>query len=313
MPEAAFKDMWATIGRGKPWTGVVKNRRKNGDHYWVVANVTPIMESGKPTGYMSVRTKPTPAQVEQAQALYAAMARDAAEGSPPLPAWRAARLRLSGLRGQKIQQFWSSGVPRLEPGQGRAVVLIAMLPHLLGLSSAGNAWVQFGALLFGSVLELVWFERRINANITGRRASLRPNWPRATSPRTCTTISYDPLGRPARTPAPDPDHLARRGRRRAPRDRRLHRPPRPALPRAANDLSARTESQASNLEQTSATMNQLASTLGETAESARQVARHSAHSTEVAQSTAAQPSTKSAAPWPRSRSFRRRRWARSWA
>mgnify|MGYP003352761999 CR=1 FL=1 len=49
MPPEAFKDMWATIGRGRPWSGVVKNRRKNGDHYWVVAHVVPIMKAGKAT------------------------------------------------------------------------------------------------------------------------------------------------------------------------------------------------------------------------------------------------------------------------
>lgn len=35
MPPAAFKDFWETIQQGKPWSGLVKNRRKNGDHYWV--------------------------------------------------------------------------------------------------------------------------------------------------------------------------------------------------------------------------------------------------------------------------------------
>jgi PAS domain S-box-containing protein len=52
MPPEAFYDMWATIGRGRPWTGIVKNRHKNGDHYWVEANVTPIMEGGKPKSYI---------------------------------------------------------------------------------------------------------------------------------------------------------------------------------------------------------------------------------------------------------------------
>lgn len=32
MPAEAFRDMWRTIGSGLPWTGLVKNRRKNGDH-----------------------------------------------------------------------------------------------------------------------------------------------------------------------------------------------------------------------------------------------------------------------------------------
>ena len=70
MPPEAFADLWATLQAGEPWTGMVKNRRKNGDFYWVVANVVPIRERGRVTGYMSVRTAPTRAQVEQADLLY---------------------------------------------------------------------------------------------------------------------------------------------------------------------------------------------------------------------------------------------------
>jgi len=70
MPEAAFKDLWATIEAGKPWTGLVKNRRKNGDHYWVEAHVTPIRENGQISGYLSVRRKPESGQVAAAEALY---------------------------------------------------------------------------------------------------------------------------------------------------------------------------------------------------------------------------------------------------
>ncbi|CAB3653808.1 hypothetical protein LMG3441_00187 [Achromobacter kerstersii] len=46
MPEDAFADLWRTIQRGESWTGVVKNRRKDGGYYWVLANVTPIIERG---------------------------------------------------------------------------------------------------------------------------------------------------------------------------------------------------------------------------------------------------------------------------
>src|SRR5574343_208889 len=68
MPEEAFEDMWRTLKAGRPWTGLVKNRRKNGDHYWVVANATPVVEAGQVTGYMSVRTRPTREQVQAADA-----------------------------------------------------------------------------------------------------------------------------------------------------------------------------------------------------------------------------------------------------
>lgn len=70
MPEEAFADLWKTLQAGKPWTGLVKNRRKNGDHYWVVANATPIREGNAVTGYMSVRTRPTREQIEAADGLY---------------------------------------------------------------------------------------------------------------------------------------------------------------------------------------------------------------------------------------------------
>ena len=70
MPAEAFADLWATIKTGMPWTGMVKNRCKNGDYYWVFANITPVIENGHPIGYMSVRTKPTREQVKEAAALY---------------------------------------------------------------------------------------------------------------------------------------------------------------------------------------------------------------------------------------------------
>jgi methyl-accepting chemotaxis protein len=83
MPAAAFKDLWDTMKAGKPWNGVVKNRCKNGDFYWVEANVTPIREGGAVTGYLSVRTKPSQAQVEAATRLYELMN----QGKAPGPGW----------------------------------------------------------------------------------------------------------------------------------------------------------------------------------------------------------------------------------
>ncbi len=70
MPAEAFADMWHYLKQGIPWTGLVKNRCKNGDFYWVRANVTPIKEHGKVTGYLSVRTKPSRDQIEQAGKAY---------------------------------------------------------------------------------------------------------------------------------------------------------------------------------------------------------------------------------------------------
>ena len=57
MPTAAFEDMWSTIQSGRLWTALVKNRRKDGDHYWVRANAAPIRQRGEITGYLSVRVQ----------------------------------------------------------------------------------------------------------------------------------------------------------------------------------------------------------------------------------------------------------------
>ncbi|MCL6484803.1 MAG: PAS domain-containing protein, partial [Janthinobacterium lividum] len=73
MPAEAFADMWASIQAGTPWTGLVKNRCKNGDFYWVRANVTPIREAGKTIGYMSVRVKADKDQVQATEQAYAAI------------------------------------------------------------------------------------------------------------------------------------------------------------------------------------------------------------------------------------------------
>ena len=70
VPPAVFEHMWATLKGGEPWMGIVKNRCKNGDHYWVNAYVTPMRENGKVVGFESVRVKPTAEQVRRAEALY---------------------------------------------------------------------------------------------------------------------------------------------------------------------------------------------------------------------------------------------------
>ncbi len=70
MPPAAFEDLWNHIKKGQPWCGIVKNRCKNGDYYWVEAFVSPVYKNNKIIGYQSVRSKPTAQQIKDAEALY---------------------------------------------------------------------------------------------------------------------------------------------------------------------------------------------------------------------------------------------------
>ena len=73
MPSQAFADLWTTVKGGRPWEGLVKNRTKSGDFYWVRANVTPVMENGQLTGYISIRSKPSRAQIRAADNAYTAI------------------------------------------------------------------------------------------------------------------------------------------------------------------------------------------------------------------------------------------------
>ena len=73
MPAVMFEGLWTDLKANKPWAGMVKNRCKSGDYYWVYANVTPVREGGLTVSYMSVRSVPTRQQVIEAESLYTSM------------------------------------------------------------------------------------------------------------------------------------------------------------------------------------------------------------------------------------------------
>ena len=98
MPEAAFADLWRTIQSGRTWSALVKNRRKDGDHYWVRANATPVRRDGEVVGYLSVRTRPGDDEVREHAALYTHMAEHAG--------------RWCVHRGQAIRAGWAGLLSR---------------------------------------------------------------------------------------------------------------------------------------------------------------------------------------------------------
>jgi aerotaxis receptor len=81
MLPGAFAWLWDTIKEGRPWRGIVKNRAKNGDFYWVDALVVPVLKNNQTIGYMSVRTEPSRQQIADAEALY----RQLKEGKASIP------------------------------------------------------------------------------------------------------------------------------------------------------------------------------------------------------------------------------------
>ena len=127
MPPEAFADMWQTLKAGEPWTGLVKNRRKDGDFYWVVANVVPIKEEGTITGFMSVRTRPMRDEVERAEDLYRRLREGRAQG-------------LAIRRGAVVRTAWwarLAGLRRLPLGRRLGLMLGTQAALLLGLAAAG--------------------------------------------------------------------------------------------------------------------------------------------------------------------------------
>ncbi|NII12242.1 PAS domain-containing methyl-accepting chemotaxis protein [Oleiagrimonas sp. C23AA] len=151
MPREAFRDLWATIKSRQPWSAIVKNRRKDGDHYWVRANVTPIIAGDNVVGYMSVRTYPSREDVRVAEQLYAQMVEDEKAGRPT---------RIYLRAGQPVRRGW---LPRLVRAFTRrvewrlvaAATLIAcgpLLPHVFHLPARHEEVATLACMVLGIVV-----------------------------------------------------------------------------------------------------------------------------------------------------------------
>ncbi|MGE0330469.1 MAG: methyl-accepting chemotaxis protein [Ramlibacter sp.] len=280
MPPEAFRDMWETIRGGRPWSQLVKNRRKNGDHYWVMANVTPLMEAGKPVGYMSVRTKPAREQVRQAEALYASMREQAQAGALKVRL-NGGQLEKRGLRG-RLARLTRPGVTAKMTtallSMSAAAVATELLagsagPIVLGAAMAGQA-----ALLAGLAW---WLHHAITVPL--RDATLIANAIAAGDlTQSFTTNRSDEVGGALR--ALNQLHVNLQAmvsdvRSEAQRiDTAANE-----IAAATQDLSGRTESQASSLQETAAAIEQIAATVGQNANSAGEASRKAGNAGQVAE------------------------------
>ncbi|WP_368982236.1 methyl-accepting chemotaxis protein [Enterobacter asburiae] len=148
MPKAAFADMWYTLQQGEPWSGIVKNRRKNGDHYWVRANAVPMVRRGQVTGYMSIRTKATAEEIAIVEPLYRALN----DGS--------CKKRVH--KGLVVGKGWLGKLPAM-PLRWRVrsvmAALFALLAATLVATSAG--WMPLVAAAVVMLLGTLLFEQQI--------------------------------------------------------------------------------------------------------------------------------------------------------
>lgn len=130
MPKAVFENLWATIKQGRPWVGMVKNRVKNGDHYWVDAHITPVIEKGQLQGFQSVRVAPDEAAVKRAESCYRRMRNGGRTGGAPALSWTAR------LFGTQLAALLLLAVLAVSPLSGPAlwVAVLAVLAAGTGTS-----------------------------------------------------------------------------------------------------------------------------------------------------------------------------------
>ncbi len=277
MPEEAFADLWTTLGRGLPWTGLVKNRRKNGDFYWVLANVTPIQVDGRTQGFMSVRSKPERSQILEAEQIYRSIREGASahltirQGSVVRRGWRDV-LTLVRLVSIRKRIAWTTGMGAalalllgaLGWWQASALVKIAgepsSLPVLIAAACglAALALAGFGYFIVQTILKPLDKASGVARAIAG--GSLLLKFPTAATDETGQLMrALNQMS--ANLVAVVSDVSANVG----------------SIATAAteiaagnHDLSSRTEEQASSLEETAASMEELTSTVKQNADNARQ-------------------------------------------
>ena len=267
MPEETYRDMWATIQSGQPWSGMVKNRRKNGDYYWVMANVTPLMEGEQPRGYLSVRTCPTRGQIDAAEALYATMRAEKSAGTQ-VHRLAGGHLARSGWRG-RVDRLRAPGLPfRLS----LACTLACATSFVLGWLTPAWGWVGSAALALAVGAVTGW---RVRALTTAPLESLLRSANRMAAGDLTVAVAsgrQDLMGRVAQALNQLTVNLMS-----VVRDTRREvdciRASAGEIASGNQDLSTRTESQASSLEQTVARMGQITGTVRQSADAAQQAAQ----------------------------------------
>ena len=278
MPPEAYQDLWQTIQQGAPWSGLVKNRRKNGDFYWVQANVTPILEAGKAKGYLSVRIKPDRQTIQTAQALYQKIADERASGNVSFYL-QGGQPRYKGLRGvagvlQRLSLTSRLGAALM------VMIVLGMLPQLLDLQGMTRAGLQLATLLCGGALVMAWFHLSFAQAIA--QAKRFADDMAGCNLSTQVTDNYPP-------PMDALFHSMRQiqinlravvGDVRSAISSFTHSAS--EIASGGLNLSERTESQASSLQQTAASMEEISTTVEHTAQTAAQVSMQSRDSNELA-------------------------------
>ncbi|MGO4396143.1 methyl-accepting chemotaxis protein [Variovorax sp. M-6] len=263
MPSGAFADMWTTLKGGESWSALVKNRRKNGDHYWVRANATPVRRDGRLVGYMSVRTRPTRAEVEAAETLY----RDLREGKARGRGFHKGLLVQTGLFTRMCSLRTLSVRWRIRWGSLANVAMVVGTCAAAGLGTHALGIVAAAAVL-ASLVAALWLESQIASPLA---AVLRAAQQAAEGApeRNVTLDRVDEIGMLLRAVNQSALNLRSLLDDVSEQARGVHAGA-TEIASGTNDVSARTEQNASSLQETAASMEQLGATVRQNADSARQ-------------------------------------------
>jgi len=282
MPAEGFRDLWATIEAGRPWTGVVKNRRKDGRHYWVQANVTPIVEDGRPVGYLSVRGVPSREQVAACEALYATMRAEAQSGRL-LHVLKAGRLLRTDWRGRLAEALQLGLGQRVSLSVG--VIGLAALLAGAGLSrTLDGEWLAAAIAAVGAAAALGggWWINRLTTRPMLGLLHTANRMAAGDMTQVLSSDRDDLLGQFTRALNQLNVNL-----RSIVADARseVHRMRAAAREIAAGnqDLSQRTETQAANLQRTASSMEAITGTVRHNADTARQAAECAQQANSVTQ------------------------------
>ncbi|HUX91048.1 MAG TPA: methyl-accepting chemotaxis protein [Gallionellaceae bacterium] len=151
MPPAAFHDLWQTLHSGKPWRGMVKNRCKNGDFYWVDASANPIWEKGRIVGFMSLREKPSREKIIASERIY----RQFREGRASGLGVKAGRVVRTGLHGWLGLITNMNIMSRITAACAMLAVIISTLLVSSLMAGGGDKADVFALPVLASVLALV--------------------------------------------------------------------------------------------------------------------------------------------------------------
>ncbi len=278
MPKEAFADFWHTLKSGKAWTGLVKNRCKNGDYYWVEANAAPMLENGQIVGYTSIRIKPGREQVQAAESAYREI--------------RAGNTRLEVVEGEAVRRSLfarfnflkgASIKAKMVMSSGLLAILFAANLMVTAISSAQyDAWsvtisvmglllsVLFGVTFYRGIvtpLERVRhdIDRMSAGDLSGKIVSDSDNeLGNVMQALRILQINVKLLVGQIKEAADIVNTGARE------------------IAAGNSDLSGRTESQASSLEQTASAMEQLTSTVKQNADNAHEANKLVATTSDIA-------------------------------